>query len=261
MRGLATTLGARCAAESFDPHPRPLPVRERGLESRASVPLIRGASWADCGGPQCVNPVTMRTGRSATAGRRHFRAFSFSRSSSRLASGPCSISRRRARRSAFSSSRPAVVLGVIVVVLILPGFVIIRPNEAIVLTFFGSYLGTVKATGFHWVIPLHLAPARVAPRREFQHQLDQGERCARQPDRDRRRRRLARQGRGERGPQRHRLSQLRRGAERDGGAHPGRRASLTIRTRARRAFAARPSRSRPSSPSSCRSASRSRASR
>ncbi len=47
----------------------------------------------------------------------------------------------------------AGIVGVILVVLILPGFVVIKPNESIVLTFFGSYLGTVKATGFHWVIP------------------------------------------------------------------------------------------------------------
>jgi regulator of protease activity HflC (stomatin/prohibitin superfamily) len=49
--------------------------------------------------------------------------------------------------------RTAIGVGIAFAVLVLPGFVVIRPNESIVLTFFGSYLGTVKATGFHWVIP------------------------------------------------------------------------------------------------------------
>lgn len=48
----------------------------------------------------------------------------------------------------------AGALGVITALLIVPGFVVIQPNEALVLTFFGSYLGTVKSTGLHWVLPL-----------------------------------------------------------------------------------------------------------
>ncbi len=45
---------------------------------------------------------------------------------------------------------PLLALGA----LLLHGFTIVRPNEALVLTFFGSYVGTVKASGFQWVIPL-----------------------------------------------------------------------------------------------------------
>jgi len=38
--------------------------------------------------------------------------------------------------------------------LIFPGFLIINPNQSMVLTLFGKYMGTVKADGFFWVNPL-----------------------------------------------------------------------------------------------------------
>ncbi len=38
--------------------------------------------------------------------------------------------------------------------LIFPGFLIINPNQSMVLTLFGKYTGTVKADGFFWVNPL-----------------------------------------------------------------------------------------------------------
>jgi len=40
------------------------------------------------------------------------------------------------------------------VLLIFPGFLIINPNQSMVLTLFGKYIGTVKADGFFWVNPL-----------------------------------------------------------------------------------------------------------
>ncbi|TCD12088.1 SPFH domain-containing protein [Pedobacter frigidisoli] len=40
------------------------------------------------------------------------------------------------------------------VFLIFPGFLIINPNQSMVLTLFGKYTGTVKADGFFWVNPL-----------------------------------------------------------------------------------------------------------
>ncbi|WP_293788300.1 SPFH domain-containing protein [uncultured Pedobacter sp.] len=46
------------------------------------------------------------------------------------------------------------VLLAIDVFLIFPGFLIINPNQSMVLTLFGKYLGTVKADGFFWVNPL-----------------------------------------------------------------------------------------------------------
>jgi regulator of protease activity HflC (stomatin/prohibitin superfamily) len=46
-----------------------------------------------------------------------------------------------------------VVICVIIFVLILPGLVIVNPNESKVLTLFGKYTGTVKQDGFFWVNP------------------------------------------------------------------------------------------------------------
>lgn len=41
----------------------------------------------------------------------------------------------------------------IIAFLLLPGFIVVNPNESKVLTLFGRYTGTVKQTGFHWVNP------------------------------------------------------------------------------------------------------------
>ncbi len=41
----------------------------------------------------------------------------------------------------------------IIGVFILPGFVVVNPNESKVLTFFGKYVGTIKQDGFFWVNP------------------------------------------------------------------------------------------------------------
>jgi regulator of protease activity HflC (stomatin/prohibitin superfamily) len=50
-----------------------------------------------------------------------------------------------------------IVAGVIVIlvnfILVLPGLVIVNPNESKVLTLFGKYVGTVKQDGFFWVNP------------------------------------------------------------------------------------------------------------
>lgn len=51
----------------------------------------------------------------------------------------------------------AVIAGAITMVvnfvLVLPGLVIVNPNESKVLTLFGKYVGTVKKDGFFWVNP------------------------------------------------------------------------------------------------------------
>jgi len=39
-------------------------------------------------------------------------------------------------------------------IVILPGFFMVQPNQAKVMTFFGSYVGTVKSNGLRWTIPL-----------------------------------------------------------------------------------------------------------
>jgi regulator of protease activity HflC (stomatin/prohibitin superfamily) len=48
----------------------------------------------------------------------------------------------------------AVALGLIDFILVLPGLIIVNPNESKVLTLFGKYIGTVKQDGFFWVNPL-----------------------------------------------------------------------------------------------------------
>lgn len=47
----------------------------------------------------------------------------------------------------------AVLAGIIAFALVLPGLVIVNPNESKVLTLFGKYTGTVKKDGFFWVNP------------------------------------------------------------------------------------------------------------
>lgn len=59
--------------------------------------------------------------------------------------------------TAASRSSGLPVLGalvaVVVAVVMLPGFTVVQPNEARVLTLFGTYVGTLKSHGFYWVNP------------------------------------------------------------------------------------------------------------
>lgn len=43
------------------------------------------------------------------------------------------------------------------IVFILPGFFMVQPNQAKVMTFFGSYVGTVKNNGLQWTIPFFIS--------------------------------------------------------------------------------------------------------
>jgi regulator of protease activity HflC (stomatin/prohibitin superfamily) len=47
----------------------------------------------------------------------------------------------------------AAVVAVVNFIFVLPGLVIVNPNESKVLTLFGKYVGTVKQDGFFWVNP------------------------------------------------------------------------------------------------------------
>ena len=49
---------------------------------------------------------------------------------------------------------PGFVACLVLGVCVLPGFMVINPNESRVLVLFGSYSGTVKRNGFFWVNPL-----------------------------------------------------------------------------------------------------------
>jgi regulator of protease activity HflC (stomatin/prohibitin superfamily) len=47
------------------------------------------------------------------------------------------------------------IIGFAVSILILPGFLIVNPNESSVLVLFGRYQGTIKTNGFFWVNPFN----------------------------------------------------------------------------------------------------------
>jgi len=57
----------------------------------------------------------------------------------------------------FSSDMGFLIASILLVadiVFVLPGMIVINPNESKVLTLFGQYIGTVKKDGFFWVNPL-----------------------------------------------------------------------------------------------------------
>lgn len=47
-------------------------------------------------------------------------------------------------------------VSIVAALFILPGFFMVQPNQAKVLTLFGSYVGTVKANGLRWSIPFFI---------------------------------------------------------------------------------------------------------
>ena len=52
----------------------------------------------------------------------------------------------------------------IITLLMLPGFVIIKPNYAAIILFFGKYLGVIQGNSFCWIFPLcskHFIPLKV----------------------------------------------------------------------------------------------------
>jgi regulator of protease activity HflC (stomatin/prohibitin superfamily) len=53
----------------------------------------------------------------------------------------------------FEEIAIGTILGILNFVFVLPGLVIVNPNESKVLTLFGKYVGTVKQDGFFWVNP------------------------------------------------------------------------------------------------------------
>src|SRR5947209_2986128 len=47
-----------------------------------------------------------------------------------------------------------VILGGFVFILLASGFLVLSPNQARVVQFFGRYIGTINRSGFHWTVPL-----------------------------------------------------------------------------------------------------------
>jgi regulator of protease activity HflC (stomatin/prohibitin superfamily) len=45
------------------------------------------------------------------------------------------------------------ILGLLLFILLSSGFVVINPNQARVVQFFGRYVGTISVAGFHWTVP------------------------------------------------------------------------------------------------------------
>jgi regulator of protease activity HflC (stomatin/prohibitin superfamily) len=54
------------------------------------------------------------------------------------------------------ASRAAIVsiVGALVFILLASGFVVLSPNEARIIQFFGRYVGTINRAGLHWTVPL-----------------------------------------------------------------------------------------------------------
>jgi regulator of protease activity HflC (stomatin/prohibitin superfamily) len=50
---------------------------------------------------------------------------------------------------------PLFGLGILLSVLMAPGFIMVQPNNSRVLLLFGKYVGTVKENGFYWVNPFY----------------------------------------------------------------------------------------------------------
>ncbi|TQI70121.1 regulator of protease activity HflC (stomatin/prohibitin superfamily) [Gramella sp. Hel_I_59] len=55
----------------------------------------------------------------------------------------------------FNTGSPAWALGVLMAFLIVPGLILVNPNESRVLLLFGDYKGTVKENGLFWVNPFY----------------------------------------------------------------------------------------------------------
>lgn len=53
----------------------------------------------------------------------------------------------------FNTGSPIWALGVLIAFLIVPGLILVNPNESRVLLLFGDYKGTVKENGLFWVNP------------------------------------------------------------------------------------------------------------
>jgi regulator of protease activity HflC (stomatin/prohibitin superfamily) len=51
-----------------------------------------------------------------------------------------------------------IVLGILIFVFAISGFYMLQPNQAAVITLFGDYKGTDRATGLRWVLPWMLRP-------------------------------------------------------------------------------------------------------
>ncbi|OYX22873.1 MAG: hypothetical protein B7Z06_11050 [Flavobacteriales bacterium 32-35-8] len=56
---------------------------------------------------------------------------------------------------AFYKSNTTFILLLLVIFFIIPGFIMVQPNNSRVLLLFGKYIGTIKKNGLYWVNPFY----------------------------------------------------------------------------------------------------------
>ncbi|WP_047419773.1 SPFH domain-containing protein [Cellulophaga sp. Hel_I_12] len=55
----------------------------------------------------------------------------------------------------ISQQNPIYIIGIVLALFLLPGFILVNPNGSRVLLLFGKYIGTIKENGFYWVLPFY----------------------------------------------------------------------------------------------------------
>ncbi len=53
------------------------------------------------------------------------------------------------------NENPWFVIAIVVAIVMIPGFIMVQPNNSRVLLLFGKYVGTIKKNGLFWVIPFY----------------------------------------------------------------------------------------------------------
>ncbi len=59
----------------------------------------------------------------------------------------------------ITKESPIYIIGIVLALFMLPGFVLVNPNNSRVLLLFGKYIGTIKKNGLFWVIPFYTKKA------------------------------------------------------------------------------------------------------
>lgn len=59
----------------------------------------------------------------------------------------------------ISKESPVYIAGIVLAIFMLPGFVLVNPNNSRVLLLFGKYIGTIKKNGLFWVFPFYTKKA------------------------------------------------------------------------------------------------------
>jgi len=57
--------------------------------------------------------------------------------------------------SIIAIKSPLIILGIFTAIFLVPGFIMVQPNNSRVLLLFGKYVGSVKENGFYWVNPFY----------------------------------------------------------------------------------------------------------